>query len=72
MSPRRCLHVLSMESQKHINQIIMDIHSSIMDMHNSIMDIHNSIMDIHHDYGYLWLRRIMDIHNWTMVSIIEL
>ena len=50
----------------------MDMHNSIMDIHNSIMDIHHdSIMDIH-DYGYQWLRRIMYIHNWIMVSIIEL
>ena len=38
---------LSIESQKRINPVIMDIHNSIMDIHNSIMDIHISIMDNH-------------------------
>ena len=32
---------LSMDSQKRINPVIMDIHNLIMDIHNSFMDIHN-------------------------------
>ena len=46
---------LSMEGQKRINPVIMDIHNSItsMDIHNSIRDIHNSIRDIHN-----WIRDI--------------
>ena len=43
---------LSMESQKRINTMIMDIHYWIMDIHNWIMDIHNWIMDIHNQ---LWI-----------------
>ena len=33
--------VTSMESQKCINPVIMDIHNSIMYIHNSIIDIHS-------------------------------
>ena len=40
---------MTMESQKRINPVIMDIHNSIMDIHNSIMDIHNSLTC---NYGY--------------------
>ena len=49
---------LSMENQKRINPIIMDVHNWNMDINNWIMDIHNLIMDIPN-----W---IMDIHNWIM------
>ena len=37
---------LSMESQKRINPVIMDIHNWIMDIHNSIM----AIMDLNYVY----------------------
>ena len=32
---------ISMESQKRINPVILDIHNSIMNIHDSVMDIHN-------------------------------
>ena len=38
---------VTMESQKRINPVIMDIHNWIMDIHNWIIDIHNWIMAIH-------------------------
>ena len=65
---------LSMESQKRINPVIMDIHNSIMDIHNSIMDIHNSIMDIHNPIMDIHIS-IMDIHNPIMdihISIMDI
>ena len=49
---------LSMENQKRINPIIMDVHKWNMDIPNWIMDIPYWIMDINN-----W---IMDIHNWIM------
>ena len=56
---------LSMESQKRINPVIMDIHNWIMDIHNSIMAIMDWIMYIHNSIMYIH-NRIMDIHNWIM------
>ena len=50
--------MVSMESQKRINPIIMDIHNymiATMDIHNWIMDVHNWIMDIHKYWVYALL-----------------
>ena len=62
---------LSMESQKRINPVIMDIHNSIMNIHDSIMDTHNSIMDIHISIMdiHIW---IMDIHNYRVYALLAL
>ena len=52
---------IPMESQKHINPVIMDIHNSIMDIHNSIIVI--QLMDIDNCKPITNKAAIMDIHN---------